>query len=122
MGNERGDFKSLDGFLGLEVKSVEIARENEEVHFILTDCRKIVMEHSQECCEDVYLAEVDTDLCSLSGIITKFEEAFVEISSEDEYLGATFYNIVVGNTSFNMRWCGSSNGYYSVSVCASLVE
>lgn len=73
--------------------------------------------HDQSCCENVYIEEIIGDLNDLidTPIIT------AEKRTEDHYdeWGSciyTFYEFATIKGSVTIRWMGSSNGYYSMSV------
>ncbi|NDF92783.1 MAG: hypothetical protein EB115_12595 [Betaproteobacteria bacterium] len=88
------------------------------VRFTAADGYMVEMFHSQECCEDVYLEDVVGDLSDLENSeIVRAEKTDREIEdSEYGIKGWTFYNISTVKGSVTLRWCGSSNGYYSVDV------
>lgn len=112
---------SHDELLGLEVVNT-VHEDDYSVRFNLSDGRCILMKHDQDCCEDVRLVECDIDLLSVKGLIKKFEKTTVEVDGADSCCLATFYNITIGNDTFNMRWLGESNGFYSVGVSVYLLN
>ena len=83
------------------------------------------MLHDQDCCEHVYLEDVNGDLGDLVGvpIVTATEESSGEnppgvetpLGSDDSFTW-TFYRISTIKGTVVLRWYGSSNGYYSESV------
>jgi len=86
--------------------------------------------HDSNCCEDVWLEDVCGDLEWLEN--TPILDAYVSTSEVDvkslEYRALdldgrmqeeaqwTFYRFVTAKGTVVMRWCGTSNGYYSVDV------
>ncbi|KPK37453.1 MAG: hypothetical protein AMJ65_14515 [Phycisphaerae bacterium SG8_4] len=79
------------------------------------------MYHGQDCCEQVYIEEIVGDLGSLIGLpILEAEKASngpKEI--EGGYGGEeqwTFYKLGTNRGHVNIRWYGTSNGYYSMGV------
>jgi hypothetical protein len=107
---------TYDMLIGKVVSRIERLVQSDEVHFYLDSGEVLRMWHYQACCEEVVLESVDTELSEVEGTIKRFEETTLEVSSDEQWTSATFYNITIGSTMFNMRWYGSSNGYYSESV------
>jgi hypothetical protein len=117
-------FESLLGLTICAVKKAFDKRGRAISLLISTDeNRHFVMEHSQECCEDVYLYDVCGDLDDLIG--SKILKAEESTNREDEFgarladLGSftwTFYHISAFGATVTLRWLGESNGYYSESV------
>ena len=106
---------------------VEINRNiTKEVLEFVTDTKdRYLMYHEQDCCESVYIEDICGDINDL--LYSEILEA-EDISgtmgipcSEEEYnsydsVTWTFYKIGTRKGSVTIRWCGSSNGYYSESV------
>ena len=88
---------------------------------------KYEMYHSQDCCETVYLENIDGDLKDLIGKPIRMAE---EITNENdtkrlrntpleehaESFTWTFYKFATINGYVTLRWFGESNGYYSEKV------
>lgn len=79
------------------------------------------MYHSQDCCENVYLADVVGDPDDLINTpIISYEEITNDQEppeeDHDECWQWTFYKFSTIKGSVTLRWFGSSNGYYSVEV------
>jgi len=80
--------------------------------------------HDQNCCESVYIEDVIGDLNDLLNTeILSAEEVASETKPDDikrDYEPAsetwTFYKFATAKGRVTVRWCGSSNGYYSESV------
>lgn len=110
------DFSAL---LGLTITEFN-AKEGEDTVTIKTaEGRSFLMEHVQDCCESVYLAEVIGDVAGLIGTpVTLAAEESEDHSNEEEYESCTwtFYKLATKNGPVALRWVGSSNGYYSESV------
>ena len=69
--------------------------------------------HNDDCCESVYIDDVVGDLSDLIGSpILKDEET----TSSDESYTWTFYKFSTIKGYVDVKWYGTSNGYYSESV------
>lgn len=85
--------------------------------FICSDGTQYAMHHTQDCCESVYLEDTNGDWSDL--LDTPILVA--EERSEDQHLEWdvgewTFYTFRTIKGSVDLRWNGTSNGYYSTSV------
>lgn len=86
-----------------------------------------LMEHQQDCCEQVYLDEIIGDLDDLlHSQIMYAEEVSNQVdgrkNESDESYTWTFYKISTIKGSVTLRWYGSSNGYYSERVNFKLID
>ncbi len=91
---------------------------SEEVRFT-TDRGVLRLHHHQDCCESVSVEDVTGDPADLIGsIIRDFREDTKDHpdTSSSWVQMWTFYNIVTDKADAQIRWCGGSNGYYSVEV------
>mgnify|MGYP001198372520 CR=1 FL=1 len=80
---------------------------------------EFIFYHAQDCCESVYIEDVEGDLSDLSsGVIIEAEEYSKEVECDEygEHTTYTFYKFSSTKGGVNIRWCGSSNGYYSERV------
>jgi len=83
--------------------------------------------HEQDCCESVYIHDIEGDLSDLIGTpILSAEEVmshdpFGDVDYQDESHTWTFYKFATINGYVTVRWLGESNGYYSESVTFSKV-
>lgn len=107
--------------LGKTVKNIYINEDKEVIFHVKTNNRfndeVYKMFHEQDCCENVYLACIDGNLCDLIGEQLVVAEC-VSHSSEtnDGSKTWTFYRFATTKGFVVLRWCGESNGYYSESV------
>ena len=104
-------------FKGAKILSIHGLKEDSDLVTIVTDKLSLQFFHWQDCCESVYVAQVDGDIEDVVGkTIHVFEERAVVSESEWDLLCATFYTIRTDGGDLTWRWDGRSNGYYSVSV------
>lgn len=87
--------------------------------FVLDDGTRFWFGHLDECCEEVYLAGVAGDLEDLVGSpITMAEMASNEKWNEEAFEETkwTFYKLATVKGYVTLRFIGTGNGYYSISV------
>ena len=115
--------------LGKTLIAVEM-EGNDILIFICNDGKKYIMHHPQDCCEHVSIEDINGDLQDLIGSpITLAEESCSnELSAAqvlekenseyfyDESFTWTFYKLATTKGYVDIRWYGTSNGYYSESV------
>lgn len=117
----------LKEVIGKTIKRVDGLEEGSElveIHF--TDNTKLRFMHWQSCCENVALNdfELTTSLDKIvGGVINDAREDIGETGCDGwESFTWTFYNINTSKGCINMRWLGTSNGYYSENVDLDIVE
>jgi hypothetical protein len=119
---EAKEFKSLIGQKFVSIGGMSPG--SDEVRFAVSDGRNLVMNHSQDCCEQVRLYSVDGDPADLLDSEIRMAEMVTEDAAgqkiEDDYTEDsatwTFYRFATVKGYVTLRWLGSSNGYYSESV------
>ena len=97
---------------------------DDELKFICDDGRKYRLWHSQDCCESVTIESIVGDLKDLIGEpLLVAEEATSDKhppghtpSEYEDSFTWTFYKLATRKGYVDIRWFGSSNGYYSESV------
>lgn len=116
----------ISALLGKTVESA-IATDD-SIRFKTTAGAVYLMHHNQNCCEHVYVESIVGDLQDLIGSpITLAEEVSnadvppPEHESDYSYTW-TFYKLATVKGYVDIRWFGSSNGYYSESVDFDLVR
>lgn len=97
---------------------------DDRIEFDCSDGTTYALMHHQNCCESVEIESVVGDLSDLVGTpILLAEEAEsndtpsgVKLEYEPESQTWTFYKLRSIKGSVDIRWHGTSNGYYSESV------
>ena len=108
------DIKEMEG------KTFTRVFEGDDNLIFENDQDRYIFYHSQDCCESVYIESIVGDLNDLVGVPLLLSE---EVSSDDgplhDYEDSytwTFYKFGSIKGYVDVRWYGSSNGYYSESV------
>jgi len=116
--------------------------DDDEIVFKTAEGEKWRMYHAQDCCECVSIEDVCGDLQDLVGHplvqaesvtsttendIPDEERVWLTLKDElnndfDEDQLWTFYKFATIKGSVNIRWYGTSNGYYSVHVSLDKIE
>lgn len=104
--------------------------DEEFVAFTADDGRSWRMFHVGDCCESVDIESINGDLSDLVGVpLTLAEESTSEDTPSDVELGYTpesqtwtFYRFATCKGHVDIRWWGTSNGYYSESVTFTQVK
>jgi hypothetical protein len=105
----------LNEILGLTLEKIDASED--EIIFHVRDKRKFVMNHEQDCCEAVWVEDITGDLDDLIGApLVRAEERTEYDEDCDANCKWTFYEFATIKGSVTIRWCGSSEGPYSVSV------
>lgn len=102
----------------------DIYLDNEHLMFKLENDDVFIFHHIQECCENVYLDQIDGDLQDLIGVPLLIAEEVVDSQCDDytdESVTWTFYKFATIKGYVTVRWTGESNGYYSESVNMDLI-
>lgn len=109
-----------------------VERHDDDIRFISADGSYYLLHHWQECCEDVRIEDIEGELEWLAGSpILRAEEAKSasgdpepvadprpadDVSFENRSYTWTFYKFATIKGYVDIRWFGSSNGYYGESV------
>jgi hypothetical protein len=100
------------------IKSITLEQDTEEVLITFTDGSSIRQFHEQDCCENVWVSQVDGMVQRHIGAELYSIEEKEEFDDSDEYESCTwtFYSMKTSKGYLDWRWQGVSNGYYSESV------
>lgn len=121
--------KSFEDLQG-RVLSKVVKIDDEELHFHLTDDHYVRMYHAQDCCECVTIEDIVGDLDDLVGTPLLLVEEVSNYEGESKYDNDdygdsetwTYYRFRTIKGSVDIRWYGTSNGYYSESVDIEIVS
>lgn len=123
--------------IGKTFTEIVVNDNKDEIIFTCDDGTQYKMFHRQDCCEGVSIDDINGDLNDLIGnqILVAEENSSTEPSAEqvaekekrklkegddyydyDDSFTWTFYKFATVNGYVDIRWYGSSNGYYSESV------
>lgn len=130
---------SINELVGKTLTSVE--KSHDEIIFHCSTGEKYKMYHDQDCCEDVYIDDINGDLDDLidspilkaervsnEDFVNAYESKFKKRSGDDwgqkdeegnykpDSYTWTFYKLATIKGYVDIRWFGESNGYYSESV------
>lgn len=106
---------------------VKVYTGHDTLIFTRDDGRMFCLAHQQNCCESVFIESIVGDLSDLVGVpLTQAEEVSMHqepdaLSNGDESYTWTFYKFASRKGCVDVRFYGSSNGYYSESVSFSEV-
>lgn len=114
------DKYKFEELLGKTLSKVENI-DNKEIIFTLIDGDQYRLYHSQDCCESVYIEDIEGNLEDLVGnpLLQVEESTNSEDNKPSEYADSwtwTFYKLATIKGYVTIRWLGESNGYYSESV------
>lgn len=121
------DISVLTGKTLVSIKGM--SNGNDEIYFLTSDGKEFVMYHDQDCCERVEIDDVcgvPEDLLNspiLKAEVTTSENTNPKSEEDLEYLELravtwtwTFYHFATAKGYVDIKWYGTSNGYYSESV------
>ena len=116
--------------LGETVEQIEVVQQgdvfeddskasDDEIYFMLKNGKTIRMYHPQDCCEQVSIQDINGDLDDLIGnplLVAEEVESSGHSGHGDDSSTWTFYKFATVKGYVDIRWLGTSNGYYSESV------
>ena len=120
-----GSVKTFEELIGRTL--CRVTEDGEELVLYLSDTNYVRFFHYQDCCESVYIEDICGDLEDLVGSPLLVAEEVSNYSAEPKYEGEesytwTFYRFATQKGWVNVRWYGSSNGYYSESVSVDVID
>jgi hypothetical protein len=102
---------------------VSIKPGDDVIEIVCADGAIYVMHHDQNCCEHVRVESIVGDLADLVGtpilVAEEVSNQTLESYPDDNYGESftwTFYKLATRKGWVDIRWLGTSNGYYSESV------
>lgn len=98
---------------------VHVRQDDDQITFWFDDGTVCRWYDEQYCCEEVHVEDVNGDWSDMIGhpLLVADERSYVtENEDEGERVTWTFYTFRTVAGSVDVRWHGSSNGYYSESV------
>lgn len=102
--------KTLIDITGME-------KDSESIIFTTSTGQKYLMDHLQECCEDVRIDDVCGDVKDLlNSPILMAEETTNRGNDRGDSYTWTFYHLATIKGYVDLKWLGRSNGYYSEAV------
>lgn len=117
---QRIDFGNLKGLVFKKVWQDN--DEGQDVINFMTDTDLYVMTHLQDCCENVFIESIDGELSDLVDTPILMAEESCDTGDCNDH-GAygdsytyTFYKLATIKGYVDIRWYGTSNGYYSERV------
>ncbi len=117
-------YAKFSDLLGKTLTSVVVSDDKGRVTFETTEGERFALHHYQDCCESVQVEDVIGNLADILGSpLTMADEsssndapAGVKQEYEPESQTWTFYKLATVKGYVDIRWLGTSNGYYSESV------
>jgi hypothetical protein len=94
-------------------------RKCDTLEILTAEGKMYKMYHDQDCCESVWLDDIEGNLSDIIGSPLQMAEVVCNHDNNlygDESHTWTFYKLGTINGYVTLRWYGASNGYYSESV------
>lgn len=117
------EFANFEDLAGKTLEQVDVNWDDDYIKFVTTEGETFLMYHEQECCESVSIESIEGELSNLLNHPILLAEEVTEsgkIDDEDQWDVSTqtwtFYKLATIKGYVDIRWNGSSNGYYSESV------
>lgn len=114
-------FRNLESFIGKTILKIDDkpTAGDEYLIFHFSDGEEIIFGHQQDCCESVWLEDVEGDWETLIGnplLVAEVNSNGEWDEGDYEHKTWTFYKFATIKGHVDLRFCGASNGYYSESV------
>lgn len=111
------EYKTIEELKGKTLTKVEAS--DEEVVFETAEGPRYRLYHGQDCCESVFVREIEGDVSKLTGKVTVVrEEQGKEPPGFEPSESYTLTDFIIETPMQKVvfKWLGESNGYYSESV------
>lgn len=121
----KSNMRGIEQLLGKTLSNIFVNSGRDSILFESTDGKKYKMYHCQDCCENVSIESITGELNDLIGhpiLIAEEVKSYenrlesTEPGHYDDSFTWTFYKLATIKGYVDIRWYGSSNGYYSESV------
>ena len=114
----------FETLVGKTLTKVEYDKQDETIYFYEDDNKTVyALRHEQDCCESVSVEDICGDLSDLENtpilvaeMVTNDKLPAPTKEQRDVEQMWTFYKLATIKGSVDIRWFGSSNGWYSVEV------
>lgn len=121
------NFSDLKGKI---VKDINVDKKNvsgdDQIRFKMMDGSVYQMHHVRDCCEQVWIEDICGDLDDLIGYPIVLAESNSSRDKDEHSFDVlctwTFYRIATQKGGLVIRWCGTSNGYYSEEAHFDLID
>lgn len=103
----------------------EIVAQSNELILTGEDGVRYRFYHDQDCCETVEINDINGDIQSLVGSPITLAEVATKKGDSDDNIDSstwTFYRFATAKGYVDVRWFGTSNGYYSESVSMDILS
>lgn len=113
------NYMNISEIVGFVFTKVEYDDCEEEIIFTRDNGERFIMKHEQDCCESVYLADREGEwdyLVNTPILMAEQSSKDGETTEDGDSSTWTFYKFGTIKGYVDLRWYGSSNGYYSEGV------
>lgn len=108
---------------GKTLKNIKVIKNDpykeDTIYFLTTDNELYGMSHGQECCEEVHIDDIVGDINDLVGspiLEASVQTSGTELNDDYEVSQWTFYKFRTKKGYVDLKWYGTSNGFYSTEV------
>lgn len=103
-------------------KILNIAKSEDTLYFLFR-AKIVKFYHAQDCCECVYIEDINGDLMNLIDKPLLMAESYTHTGDTEEGTETyTYYTFATTKGRIVIRWHGESNGYYSEEVDMEVFE
>lgn len=129
--NYRDECVDFDYLLGRTFVNIDINKESDKIVFTENNGNIFELSHRQDCCEDVYIEDIDGDIKDLIGNpILRAEESSNrtessegnDVNEESNSYTWSYYKLATIKGSLTIRWFGTSNGCYAEKAFLYVIE